>query len=446
LASTCGVFLSYLQLTGLLEGISIEWPDFLSSILTVLSVLNFDLGFLGTDCMVGRRSYSFDMLLKPLIVLVVCGLMTFFWFLGRTVPEKIIHRIRLLARRPGKPPLINSCGFLLNIAFVPVSMNGFSVVNCYRHPVEGFSMKRMPAVLCFEDLWTQEVLPAAMVSFLLTILIFSIFTFLAWRSPKIGKASQKLTFLLARFRPEAYMWNSAMLTRNLCLSFLPCLSNNSYLVVFLMTVCCVTYCGALARYTPWRNPVHNVADLSTIICLAATLNCGAVFSRSSAYKDSDQQDDVTWKVLRAATIGPVFIALLSLAGVFAHGFRYSRIDQQNARFEEVLPFLVRSSWRFSALVDSNGNLRPEALVLLKKNQINLSFYDMDAIVKGCQVVTDLLLGDVQFGSGSLGSRSGSRSQSRKRNRVNQVEVTAIKLLPNAQLSTTEAAVSCVEQV
>mmetsp|Transcript_15577 Transcript_15577/g.34371 ORF Transcript_15577/g.34371 Transcript_15577/m.34371 type:complete len:169 (+) Transcript_15577:111-617(+) len=163
-----------------------------------------------------------------------------------------------LIQNTSRRVLLNSIGFTINISFVPIGHERFSIFNCYPHPSGGASAVRVPDVLCYEDVWSSQVLPRGVVSLTVS---FTSFAVLANTSPSMLHATQSLSFLLGRFRPESYTWNTCMLTRNLVLSAAPSFSHNSCLKIFIMVA--VLICYGSAVLLPWKDQQvgHSQAEV-----------------------------------------------------------------------------------------------------------------------------------------------------------------------------------------
>jgi len=421
MATTLGVFVTFMQLTSLMVGMTIEWPSAFLWLLNVLTVLNLDLGFLGLDCTLGS-SYAVPLIVKPVLAFLVAGLMAIAWCLGHALPSRRCLS-KVLADRPSPFVLMNSCGFLSNILFVPIAMQAFSIFVCYDHPNGGSSMLSMPGVLCYEGSWNSQVVPAGLISMVLMLAIYVTLLVLCLRAPSIPKSYQRLTFLLARFRPEAYYWNSCILTRNLLLSCCPSLTTNAFLVVLLMNVVCMVYGAALVKLSPWRFPLHNSADMVTVYALMLTLLAGVVFSQTPSFHYSPDQDAPAWKVLQVATLLPLVVAVLALGVVFVHGYLTSKGDKHTEQMQELVGELETVSQRLQKLCGSDGKMPDSTRTVILQNGSNLSLYDLRQLHGSCALIADLLLGD------SSGSTKGSSSRKSSR-RVMNMDVKKLEAAPS----------------
>mmetsp|Transcript_62783 Transcript_62783/g.168442 ORF Transcript_62783/g.168442 Transcript_62783/m.168442 type:complete len:428 (-) Transcript_62783:76-1359(-) len=400
LATILGVYVSYLQLTSLLGGLELDLPFGMAEIVAFLQIFNLDLSVVQLDCVYGR-SIQAAIVQKPLVLFATFVLLAVMWLAGNRVKNPIV---------PQSPQrvLLNCIGFTTNISFVPIAMNGFSIFNCYPHPSGGSSMVRLPDVLCFEDVWSSKVLPWGLFSLSISLLSFSALAVLAYKSPTMGHGAQNLSFLLARFRPESFTWNTYMLTRNLTLAATPSLSHNSYLKIFIMTVVLLAYASAVLVYRPWKMPVHNHADFAASISLLLTLCASSGMSRTAGLQQTgDDADDAAWVFLKLATLVP-FLATAALIVVLMFvSHRSSRTDLHKEKFASMLKLLFRTA-RSTVELATHPDQKA-TMAGLDNNSANLSLYDMDDICKACRLVDEILMGKF--------SRTSSRSGSKRRTNV-----------------------------
>jgi len=395
LATILGVFVSYLQLTSLLGGLELDLPPGLAEIVEVLQVFNLDLSVIKFDCVYGR-SVQAAILQKPLILFATFALLAGVWSGANIIKNRLV---------PSSPRrvLLNCIGFTTNISFVPIAMNGFSMFNCYPHPDGGSSMVLLPDVLCYEDVWTSQILPWGAVSLSVSCLSFTILAFLAYTSPTMGQATQNVSFLLARFRPESYTWNTCMLTRNLILAAAPSLSHNSYLKIFIMTVVLISYGSAVLVYRPWKIPIHNNADFCSTVALMLTLCASAGMSRTPGFQQSGpDQGSAAWDFLRLAALVPFLVTAVLIVALMFVTHRTRNTDIHKERFDSMLNLLFKTAKSTTQVAGAPD--KRSTMLALENNSLNLSLYDMEDICKACRLVDEILMG--KFSATS--SRSGSK--------------------------------------
>jgi len=402
LATLFGVFVCYLQLTSLLGGLELHLPAFLGTIVELLQVFNLDLSVSQLGCSYGP-SVQAAILQKPLILLVTFTLLAALWLGGNRVEN------RLIPRSP-KRVLLNCIGLTTNISFVPIAMNGFSIFNCYPHPSGGASMVRLPEVLCFEDVWTAQALPWGAVSISISCLSFAVLAVLAYKSPTMGRATQNLCFLLDRFRPESYTWNTCMLARNLTLAAAPSLSHNSYLKIFIITTVLVAYSSAVLVFKPWKVPVHNNADFCTSVALMLTMCASVGMSRTPGLQHSgDGGESAAWEFLKVAAMAPFVLTAVIILVLMCVTHRTTKSDIHKEKFDSMLKLLFKTA-KSTSQVASDPD-RESTLVALENNSLNLSLYDMQDICKACQLVEEILMGKFSLTSTASGfAQQGCHNQ------------------------------------
>jgi len=263
-------------------------------------------------------------------------------------------------------------------------------------------MVRLPDLLCHEDVWTAQALPWGAVSLSLSCLSFTTLAFLAYNSPTMGRATQNLSFLLDRFRPESYTWNTFMLARNLTLAAAPSLSHNSFLKIFVITAVLVSYSSAVLVFKPWKVPVHNSADFCTSVALLLTLCASSGMSRTVGLQHAGADgDSLAWEFLKVAAMIPFVAATVIILFLMCVTHRTTKSDLHKERFDSMLDVLFKTAKGTSSVASQPD--RESTMQALENNSLNLSLYDMQDICRACQLVDEILMGKF-----SLSSRSGSK--------------------------------------
>ena len=395
-ATAVGIFVEYLQMMSLFILVNVEWPGVSRGVLDGVSIFNFDISLLSTGCYFGN-SYALEMLTKPYYLLLACVFACGFWIAGWSLPEKWVLASKIILLQAPNAVLVNAVGLLSSVFFVPIAMQGFTTFSCYPHPEQGSSMMKYPGVLCFEDAWVTQVLPCGLLCIVVTISIYSTLAFLTYRSPTMSDASDRLKFMLGKYRPEAFMWKLVTMTRNLLISASPALTHNSFLQVMIMTLIVLGYMSLLARWWVWKTSMHNIADVTTSLALIVGLNAGVAFSQYSSYPASLDQKDSSWVFLSMATVIPLFVTVCVAFWVTYHGIQEARQERHQDYLKQLLQQLQEQSCRLFGLLGacSENSKNSDASIVsgwVKDNGASLSYYDLDCISDACNIIETLILG------------------------------------------------------
>eukprot|EP00933_Yihiella_yeosuensis_P004979 TRINITY_DN109393_c0_g1_i1.p1 TRINITY_DN109393_c0_g1~~TRINITY_DN109393_c0_g1_i1.p1 ORF type:complete len:1105 (+),score=110.47 TRINITY_DN109393_c0_g1_i1:148-3315(+) len=405
MATILGIFVSFLQISSLTLSLDVDWPDIAVTVLKPFEIVAFELDYLGLSCTLGQ-SYSRRIMIKAVVVVLGMIVMVHAWALGWILPVDCAEKSRIISVRKPKWGIVNGCGLLGNVAFVPISMSAFRVFDCYKHPDGGESIRSMPAVLCYESVWVEQVLPASIFCMMISILTFSGYTAIMFFSPGIKNAGAKLGFLYGRFKPDGYYWNGAMMTRNLLLASAPCYSSNSYLVAICMVLVCLGYLLLCVMVKPWKLPLHTFADSFSVTMIIITITAGISFTKQPGYTllAEDAKSHSSWTALRWCTTVPFAATFLVLLTVLWVGFRDSwSKDLHTEKLLAIMPDLALLSRKISKLA-SGEDFDMEVINMFIKNAQNLSLQDLGTIEDSIILVSEVLLGHVLKDSTSRASK------------------------------------------
>eukprot|EP00933_Yihiella_yeosuensis_P021196 TRINITY_DN16836_c0_g1_i1.p1 TRINITY_DN16836_c0_g1~~TRINITY_DN16836_c0_g1_i1.p1 ORF type:complete len:812 (+),score=111.86 TRINITY_DN16836_c0_g1_i1:207-2642(+) len=400
LATILSIFINYLQLQLVLPNMSIEWPSFFKSVMNFFDFLALDLQALQMDCIFGEPSAGVAMISKAVLWTSFLCTVICIWSIRKT---GILQRIPHLQPLPA-PPLTNSLGFMTNIAFVPLAMSGVSMLNCFQHPSGGSSMKQLPGLVCFEDRWTTEALPAGILLFLLVTSVYSFFIYLICVSPSM-EFPTRINFMLARFRPEGFYWGACMLTRNLTFAAAPILSNNPFVVSAVLVLVAGSYLLAICRFWPWKTSMLNSADLLSMFALMFTIHAGVSFTNDPTYPRADNKSSTEWSFLQTAVTAPMFMVIAGLILILIRGFVDLKHDLRGKLASEVMDELGALAADIQDMISAMEN-DADLKSLIDVNLAGLSIYDLKDIFRGNETINRDILGQEGTGRGGLRVRVG----------------------------------------
>lgn len=253
-------------------------------------------------------------------------------------------------------------------------------------------MSTDPAMICFEEEWSRLMLPAGIISIVVTMLSYALMLTVTWRVRTSRLISQRFDMLFNRFRPETFYWNCVILTRNILLSLTPSLSSNSYLVLSLSTLQLLTYFGMIACLKPWKFPLHNILDILMVFCVTEFSTLCVVFSKKPPYlfSSSEEQSASVWDFMKACAFLPVPCTLASvLLFMFAAKIQ-TRGDMHSEHFKSLMSALASVVRRVSPLADKLQE--PTVAEALHANSRHLSVHDMRKVTSACVLVLTYLCG------------------------------------------------------
>jgi len=411
-----GILITYLQLHYVLTALAVEWPDMIK--LTVFEaakavVLNDQ--NLALDC--GMKPSPFLRFL-PKMVLFVGSLATMcvMWAIGQ--------RIEAIRPELSKDALMNACGFLTTLAFVPLAVHTTSIMNCYSHPDGRYSMRSDPSVICYEGEWSEKLLPMGVIGFVLFVIsTYAVFAYLTYIVPKWDSATTRLGFLIIRFRPDIYYWGMAILTRNLLLSLAPVFSpDNPFLVAVVIVSTTSIYSGCAIAIKPWKFLGHTVFDCVTTGGLAITAICGVAFSDAPTYPYTDNQDNFAWNFLAACIMLPILVSLGTMLYVFRRGCTMlgARTFDLQTMSKELVSMNLRLAPIFDAIegdYDVDGcKMTPKpssnsTKMTFEQNLQQFSTHDITILCKACLLVKSISLGQSGVEHQPSGGTSATSSTS-----------------------------------
>lgn len=283
-------------------------------------------------------------------------------------------------------------------------------------------MSTNPAMICFEEEWLQVMLPAGIISIVVTMASYAFMLTVTWRVRTSRVVSQRFDMLFNRFRPETFYWNCVILTRNILLSLTPSLSSNSYLVLSLSTLQLLTYFGLVACLKPWKFPLHNILDTLMVFCVTEFSTLCVVFSKKPPYlfSSSEEQRESVWSFMKVCAFLPLPCTLASAVCFLFTAKLQTRGDMHTEHFLSLLSALETVVRRVSPLADKFQE--PTVAEALHANSRHLSVHDMRKVTEACVLVLTYL----------CGANVREVSERRSSRRATEYDVVDINSLDGAQ--------------
>uniref|UniRef100_A0A6U9URZ9 TIR domain-containing protein n=1 Tax=Zooxanthella nutricula TaxID=1333877 RepID=A0A6U9URZ9_9DINO len=261
-----------IQTINVFDSLAMSWFEPIRSIMNALALVSFDISVLRLGCLgflssSGAASFAMRQCIAPLGIPFVL--------------------VTLLVKRWRNPEtqlfveLANTVGTLYQIFFMSIVDSALKPFMCYAHPNgNGESMLEMPSILCFEG---GEHTSLMIIGFFgmafVPIPYVAMCVYAIWKYPRFiaGDVSstswlkfESFRFMFFRFSPERYYYSLILVTRSLCLCFVPVVfRHDGSLQIFAISVTLGSFEVVQAILTPWRTYWVNIMDA----CLTAMLQC-----------------------------------------------------------------------------------------------------------------------------------------------------------------------------
>ncbi|CAE7502468.1 unnamed protein product, partial [Symbiodinium necroappetens] len=246
-----GNVLQTLAITGQM---TLEWPQLLVSMFSLLQVFAFEAADLGLSCVSGSRplqQFGFQVAVLP------CGLL---WLL-------LVHFLfRMLSRGRKLTDLMASMGQMVVVCFQAVSNLSMVPFMCFRHPTGRHSNLQMLSILCGSDDHAAMMIMGTCLGALLCA-FWAICVWILWRLPSWSMTENyqhhvaASEFLIDKFRLDSWWFGLPLLLRGPLLS-LPLLlfTNNPATQVVMMSLTLIAYVVLLSLAWPFKVPILNAVD------------------------------------------------------------------------------------------------------------------------------------------------------------------------------------------
>eukprot|EP00933_Yihiella_yeosuensis_P084807 TRINITY_DN9949_c0_g1_i1.p1 TRINITY_DN9949_c0_g1~~TRINITY_DN9949_c0_g1_i1.p1 ORF type:complete len:936 (-),score=131.55 TRINITY_DN9949_c0_g1_i1:377-3184(-) len=411
LGASLSLFIQFTQVTAALPDLGIAWPNGFLVIIAILSFLCFDTEFLQLGCIFGNPTPGLRIMNKAFGLFGLLSLVLLIWGITQLKPvhQRVYKKLQL-------PTLTNALGFLCNMAFVPISLTAFSIFNCYLHPTEGSSMKTMPQMICYESEWSEKVVPSAVLILMLVAAIYTSFLLLARNAPMMAQPT-RINFLLARFRPEGYLWGAVLLSRNLTLAVCPILSRNVFLVALLMKLVALVYLCIVLRAWPWKMSVLNYVDCIMMACLVAIIDAGVSHSEGKTYPyvDPSEQEGLPWKLMGAMSVIPLATVILMITYVGFYLFYDFKRNWRGQKAAKVMGHLFALA---TDLKTVQSAMEQDCITAACNNNLGLlSVFDIERIYTVVHIVNTKIL--------AIPKVEGGQEQSKARSSIAKVAAASV---------------------
>ncbi|CAE7433215.1 unnamed protein product [Symbiodinium natans] len=404
---------NFLQTLAIAGQMTLEWPQLLLDIFSVMEVFAFEATDLGISCIAGSAQlaqFTLQVSLFPgaLLWLVCCN-----------------RILRLVGRVRTGTQLMSSLGQIVMACFSAVSNLSLVPFMCFQHPNGQQSNLQMLSIICGSSDHTVMLVMGSSLGALL-IAFWCVCVWLLWSLPRFSMnekyhdyvvASQ---FLIDKFRLDAWWFGLPLLLRGALLSFpLMLFTNNPASQVISMTFILIIYMVFLSLAWPFKVPLLNAVETACGWALILLILGGALHM--------PKMD--TEMLLSAAivTVGSLLVALVVLlvsvlsvgcTGVrnlrASDGTRFRLLDLAKLPDYDELADLIRES--ATHLVDLQHGSLTEELGTLAPFDLKLLHACMSMVVLEESKSYSKARSNASLGSSR--SRSGLSEDGDQRNRSN----------------------------
>jgi len=260
-----GSFITNLQLTAVIAGLSVSWPMGLRNLFSYFNIFGFDLSFVRGDCLIRGDGINTTVIKLLLPCMFGCVLFGVSALSRRIYPEGNKLHMKF-------PETFNTFFTVYQAVFIAILLAIVRPLRCYEHPNGESSMVDNPNVLCWNSNHTPLVLVSA-IAFLIEIFLF--IAYYAQGILILPKSSapalvRRLKFIIYRFREGAWYWGIVLLLRNTLTGMAIMLDpGQPYAQMMLPSIVLVIYLGFLIVVWPWKSMLLNLTD---------AVGCGALIS------------------------------------------------------------------------------------------------------------------------------------------------------------------------
>lgn len=304
----CGMAATVVLTFGVYGTLDAVWGPPMSSFVPSFGLLRMDMDFLSFSCVLGRKSFTSEYIVKLLAFPMTCTVVVCGSFILSYIPR--VQRYASFNR----PALVNTSGFLMSALFVSVSLMSLEGFRCKSNPNGKQILQAFGAMVCWEGGEHSTLVILSVIAILLYPITYMVLTGIAAfgfgpLSVKYGlRFTSAVRFLTGRMQPDyvmfAFWWN----VRNFFISLAPVIASNNYgAQVTLILAVCVLWLIGQAKTQCWRFEILNVLDM-IVSGLQVMMLC---FFSLLAGPDSVDREAIGWCIiiLLCATV----LLLLSMA-------------------------------------------------------------------------------------------------------------------------------------
>lgn len=272
-SSVAGLIVNMLQTFNVIGLFNIKLPAWMRTFFDLLSVLMFDIDFLRVECVVGYElSARYTTQAVVPVGPALFGL-TSAWVLKAHLAPITTHRI------------FNALGMLYSIGYIPLCRIAFKVFECRDHPSAPATMVNFPDIEC-DSKERAGVLGLGVAAILVYVVcILALFIGIVWKAPAMYYLDPNFrvasSFLIARWKPDAWWFGPISSVRNLCLALVPLgVATDGNMQLSFCGVIVGFYLFVQGKIGPWRDRLVDVSDALIAVGVFSlcffTLGVGAI--------------------------------------------------------------------------------------------------------------------------------------------------------------------------
>ena len=260
----CSQFVTLFQMLGVLNTLSVAWPEPFATIVEMGSLMNFRLEVLNMGCILSTpplqryvaNAFAF-------VVLTLCMVACHF------LHVMVFHfaQFRRARLRQFTPALFGAVGTVFNAVYISVCSAVVQPLQCNVHPNGQSTMQAYRQVICWDPEGDhQNMLIIGALASLIPLAFFSLCAWVTFSLPKRLRKGDTVflntfAFLLFRFRPGAENYVLVVLLRNFALAVVPVIEDPAFELVASAAV--VMTCVLLGvSMSPWAVRQANHLDVA----------------------------------------------------------------------------------------------------------------------------------------------------------------------------------------
>jgi hypothetical protein len=175
------VAIAGIQMVAALAKSSKKWPPFMSSFMSGLSVLNFDINVTSPACTFGSSFWGFYYVSLILPFLFCCIVSLVSWIVSRFSKARSRERLKseekkITRSRPKLDFLSKSIAafiFLMSTMYTFIALNAFRPFQCLEQPDGTFTMLSYPSLNCYDSSWYSN-LGLVIIMILITVIAYPV--------------------------------------------------------------------------------------------------------------------------------------------------------------------------------------------------------------------------------------------------------------------------------
>ena len=284
---------SLFQMLGVLQALSVRWPEPVATIVEMGSLMNFKLEVLNFGCVVSTPPVSHYVANAfAVVVLTVCVTVCHFAHI------LVFHftQFRRAQFRQFMPALFGAVGTVVSAVYISVCSAIVQPLQCEVHPNGLSTMQAQREVVCWDlEGDHQRMLIIGVVASLIPLAFMSLCAWVTFSLPKRLHRGDTVflntfAFLLFRFRPEAHSYVLVLLLRNFALAVIPAITDLA--TELFASAAVVMACVLLGvSMSPWIVRRANQLDVA--------MHTGLLFVLLLAALQTNVDDEVVGRLLLA---------------------------------------------------------------------------------------------------------------------------------------------------